>query len=206
MYLITPGRFFVSAAPAGSSPDPAMMAVNHVDEPGFVVTYFPGTLDPFGASSIEVQPGAESGAIDFRMVPQRLFRIRGRVFDARTGGFPRGAQLQLHPTNPGASSNVSSPLSYNSSNGTFEIRDVAPGSYWIEAQLIPDTNNLQLSIGELLKNIAQVRVDVSNTDVENVVVTFSSGFSLPGHIEIEDSGDAATHETNAQMVFLEPQE
>jgi protocatechuate 3,4-dioxygenase beta subunit len=39
MYLITPGRFFVSAAPGGSAQDPSMMAVNHVEEPGFVVTY-----------------------------------------------------------------------------------------------------------------------------------------------------------------------
>src|SRR5262249_27554167 len=114
MYLITPGRFFVSAAPAGSSPDPSMMVVNHVDEPGLVVTYFPGSIDPAGASSIDIQPGAETAAIDFRMIPQPLFRIRGRVFDVRTGGFPRGVQLEIHPRNPGASSNVSAPLAYDS--------------------------------------------------------------------------------------------
>jgi len=206
MYLITPGRFFVSAAPAGASPDPSMMAVNHVDEPGFVVTYFPGSLDPSSASSIEIQPGAETSAIDFRMSPQPLFRIRGRVLDARTGGFPRGVQLQLQPKNPGASSMAPSPLAYNSINGTFELRDVAPGPYWIEAQLIPDADTLQLSIGDFLKNIAHTRVDVSNADVENVAVTFSPGFSFPGHIEIESSGNAESRQAKPLMVSLEPQE
>jgi protocatechuate 3,4-dioxygenase beta subunit len=204
MYLITPGRFFVSAAAAGPSPDPSMMAVNRFDEPGFALVYYPGSRDPSGASSLEVQPGAETSAIDFRLIPQQLFRIRGRVLDVRTGGLPRAVQLEIHPRGPG-SPGVHSPFMYNSTNATFEIRDVAPGSYWIQAQLMPDAINLQLSLGDLLKNIAQAGVVVSNADVENVVVTFSPGFAVHGRTEIEDSGNAPTQAT-ALMVYLEPEE
>ena len=104
------------------------------------------------------------------------------------------------------SSRVSAPLAYNSSNGTFEIRDIVPGSYWIEAQQTPNANNFQLSIADFLKNIAGVRVDVSDTDVENVVITFSGGLALHGRVEIDGSGSATSRETNALMIFFEPQE
>jgi len=101
MYLITPGRFFVSAAPL-ASPDPSMMAVNQVDEPGLVLTYYPGSSDPSGASSIEIEPGSETGPIDFRLMPQPLFRIRGRVLDARTGHSSQPVQLEIESRNPGS--------------------------------------------------------------------------------------------------------
>jgi protocatechuate 3,4-dioxygenase beta subunit len=206
MYLITPGRFFVSAAPVATS-DPSMMALNQVDEPGLVLTYYPGSSDPSVASSIEIEPGSETGPIDFRLMPQPLFRIRGQVHDGRTGHLPEPVQLEIESRNPG-SPGVPRRGPSISENGTFEIRDVAPGAYWIKAQLIPNANDFQRSIGELLRNmaVAQVSVDVSNSDVENVVVTFSPGFSLQGRVEIDSSGNGASRETSPLMVYLEPQE
>ena len=85
--------------------------------------------------------------------------------------------------------------------------DVVPGAYWIKAQLIPTMpNDLQRSIVDLLRNMAQVSVDVSNADVENVVVTFSPGFSLQGRVEIDSSGNGTLRETSPLMVYLEPEE
>jgi len=204
MYLITPGRFFVSAAPL-ASPDPSMMAVNQVDEPGLVLTYYPGSSDPSGASSIEIEPGSETGPIDFRLMPQPLFRIRGRVLDARTGQLSQPVQLEIESRNPGSPGGPRG--SYIRENGAFEIRDVVPGAYWIKAQLIPNANDFQQSIGDLLRNMAQVSVDVSNADVENVLVTFSPGFSLNGRVEIDSSNNGASRQASPLMaVFLEPQE
>jgi protocatechuate 3,4-dioxygenase beta subunit len=213
MYLITPGRFFVSAAPVVTSDpsmmavntDPSMMAVNQVvDEPGLVLTYYPGSSDPSGGSSIEVEPGSETGPIDFRLMPQPLFRIRGRVLDTRPGHLPEPVQLEIESRNPGSPGGPR-PGSYTSENGTFEIRNVAPGAYWIKAQLF-NANDFKQTIGDLLRNMAQVSVDVSNADVENVVVTFSPGFSLQGRVEIDSSGNGASRETSPLMVYLEPQE
>jgi protocatechuate 3,4-dioxygenase beta subunit len=204
MYLITPGRFFVSAAPA-AAPDPSIMPINQVDEPGLVLTYYPGSSDPSGALSIEVEPGSESGSIDFRLMPQPLFRIRGRVLDARTGHLSQPVQLEIESRNPG-SPHFPRGGPHISENGAFEIRDVVPGAYWIKAQLIPNANDFKQTIGDLLRNMAQVSVDVSNADVENVMVTFSPGFSLNGRVEIDSSGNGTSRETRPLMVYLEPQE
>jgi len=204
MYLITPGRFFVTASSTPSSPDSSMMSGNHVEAPGLAMTYYPGSSDPSGASSIEITPDVETGAIDFRLTAQPLFRIRGRVVDARAGGVPRNAQLEIVSRNS-AAGRVALPA-VSSSDGTFEIRNVAPGSYWIQAQLPIDPTSFQLSIADLLKNMAMAPVDVSNADVENVVVTFSSGFRLSGRIEIEGLGSATSQETPPLMVQLDPKE
>jgi hypothetical protein len=206
MFLITPGRFFVSATPAGpSSPNLSAMAENLVNEPGFPLTYYPGTTDPSTASSIEVQAGAELSNVDFRLTPQQLFRIRGRVVDAATGRSPRMVQVELQPRGP-VSAGIQAPVAYNAANGTFEIRDVAPGSYRIHAQLIPDSTNFQLSIADLLKNVSQAAVDVSNADVDNVLVSFTPGFSLRGRIEIQGSVTSTSWQPTGMMVFLQPQE
>ena len=60
-------------------------SANEVTEPGYPLTYYPGTTDPSTAASIEVQAGTDLTAIDFSLRKQKLFQVRGRILDAVTG-------------------------------------------------------------------------------------------------------------------------
>src|SRR5262249_26050834 len=93
IYWVTPGRYYVNATYS-----PAIIAATHLNElvePGYMITYYPGTIDPSTAATIDVQPGAELSTIDFSLRRQQLFHVRGRVFDARTGQPSRNVSIQV---------------------------------------------------------------------------------------------------------------
>jgi hypothetical protein len=186
IFLVSPGRYHVSAAPVRSPIDnlPLQPSTNEVIDPGYVLTYYPGTSDISTAASIEVPPGGEVTAIDFTLSQQQLFRIRGRVFDPRTGQFPRTAMILRSSRNPNATVDMFSTIglnNYNPTNGTFELRDVPRGSYWIrvDAPVNPASPDITQ------RNIGQVAVDVSAADVDNVVLAFTPGITLTGRVFIE---------------------
>lgn len=174
--LVTPGRYFVKAVPPTISPTQADDIGNQVIEPGYVQTYYPGTSDSSQAGSVEIRAGTEAGGIDFRLIRQDLFRIRGRVIDSGTGKPPLNTFISVFPRDPDVTweSGSSSP-NYNSADGSFELKDIVPGAYWVRATM---TDGSIFNI----KGSARVAVDVTKSDVENAVLTLSSGFSLQGRI------------------------
>jgi len=204
IYWVSPGKYYVNASPIRSSTSslPLQPSTNEVTDPGYAVTYYPGTTDSSSAAPVEVQPGQELNTIDFTMTPQQLYRIKGRVFDPKTGQFPRGASILILPrtlTN-GMIPNLTSAInSYNNTNGTFDIRDVAPGSYFLRVDANITTQN------PVQHQTAQVAVDVSNADVENLVVAFTPGITVSGRLSIE-GGTAISSLPNFDMirVFLSP--
>ena len=205
MYLVTPGRYFVSASP---SQDHSASFLNEVHEPGYVLTYYPGGADPSAASSIEIQPGDELSNVDFRLNKQRLFRIRGRIVDTRTGKPPGMINISILARDPlGASRLETVPERYDPRNGTFELHDVPPGPYWLQAQALPESQSItQFSLADFFTNFAQAPIEVSNSDVENVTLAFTAGFSISGRIAVE--GTTASPPANLEKitVFLNPDE
>jgi hypothetical protein len=152
---------------------------NEVVNPGYGTTYYPDTRDPSAAASVEVPAGAEVIAIDFTLEEQQLYRIQGRVFGP-DGVLPRNVSVMLYPRN-GLNSTVMGGAgnSYDVRNGTFELRDVAIGSYWLHA-----TSVAEPSISQTARSGAQVAVDVTS-DIQNVVLTLNAGMSLPVTVAIE---------------------
>jgi len=176
---------------------------NEVTDSGFTLTYYPGTTDISRAEAVDLQPGAEV-RLDFNLVRSQRFRIRGRVIDA-SGRPPQMATLSVSPRNPSGESPLDALLGgatgalqgnrYNPATGEFEVREVAPGSYWLQVQ----TQTLPASAGArganpaappdpaaILSaiNRAQVPVDVA-ADVDNISVTVTPGITIPGRIHLE---------------------
>ena len=77
---------------------------------------------------------------------------------------------------------------YNPATGTFEYRDIAPGTYVIGATL-PDPAAPGAAAPLIPSSSAQLRaqaaVTVSGSDVENVVLTVAPAASLPGRFSID---------------------
>src|SRR5262249_26210827 len=57
---------------------------------------------------------------------------------------------------------------------------------------------------DISRNTAQMAVDVSNVDIENVVLAFSSGFSIKGRVDLETAPLSSIPDIDRTRVFLSP--
>src|SRR5262249_24891192 len=86
LYWVNPGRYFVSASGAKSTMETMLSTLsqaasqapgapaNEVTDPGFSLTYYPGTPDIAQATSVDLQPGTEI-RVDFNLMRSPRFRI-----------------------------------------------------------------------------------------------------------------------------------
>lgn len=182
LYWITPGRYYLSASISRSPGDFGVTIpnTNEVIDPTYATTYYPGTTDASRAALIDVQPGTELSAIDFMMAQQETFVIRGRVIDGSTGLPPRNASVMMMPRRPPLGMILGAAGSnYNPAAGTFELRDVPPGSYWIRAMLLPVSSPTQMLA-------IQVPIEVSGSNIENLILTVTRGVTIPGRLTVEN--------------------
>jgi len=200
IYWLAPGRYYLSA---GDSSGSGFAPAGVTTSPGeiYITTYYPGTVDPAQAAGIDVQPGAEMNSLDFFVTPQHAHRVAGRVIDGRTGRQPVAAGVSLSPRYPIGPSVIStSSLNYNAATGAFEFRDIAPGQYWIRvAEMDAASDNVSP-----LGRSAQIAVDVSSSDVENLAVTLSPAVSIAGRISIEGQAPSALARIEPLSVSLRP--
>ena len=195
LYWLTPGSYYLSA---GSAPGPirtsganAPASPNEIPDRSFILTYYPGVFDPGGAARIEVTPGGELSGIDFSVPSQQLRRIRGRVTDLATGQPPASAGLSLaYRTLTGASGAFSAGEKYDPRTGEFELRNVPPGSYVIQAiamdHVAASESETLVKVGAVATRAnARLPVDISNHDVDGLLLTLTTGVALPGRISVE---------------------
>lgn len=113
--------------------------------------------------------------IDFTISPVRILHVRGQLINGRTGQAAVGTSVQLLPRrlNPSAGSRQATTITFDS-QGTFDLRAVAPGAY----RLVGRTTDL----GEQI--IGSMSLDLSG-DVENLRLVLNRGFTLPVRFTIE---------------------
>jgi large repetitive protein len=188
LFWMPPGKYYLNASPSQLSrlglPGVASSANNKYPR-----TYYPGSTDVNGATEIDVPAGGELTGIDLRLAPQTTYRVRGRVIDSTTGQFPPNANLTIIPRDQVVGGISGLGNQYNRSTGTFELRDVLAGSYWIRAQL-PFNGPIQPGAnGRIaLPPSGLAAVEVSNSDVEGVSVVIQPPFSIPGRVRIDGGG------------------
>jgi hypothetical protein len=191
LFWMPPGKYYLSAA---ASPLSRIGALGQPPSTNnkYPRTYYPGSTDINGAVQIDIPAGGELTGIDLRLAPQTTYRVRGRVIDSTTGQFPPNATIMLVPRDQfvGGISGIGN--QYNRTNGTFELRDVLAGSYWIQAQL-PLNGPVQASAGGRisLPPSGLAAVEVSNSDVEGISVVVQPPFSISGRVRIDGEGSLA---------------
>jgi hypothetical protein len=194
LYWLTPGRYYLSA---GTAPGPNKQSSSSAGNPNeildrsFALTYYPGVWDARAAGLIEVHSGAELNGIDFTVPGQRLHRIRGRITDSSTGQPPPGVGLSLaYRTLAGSSGAFSAGEKYNAKTGEFELRNVPPGSYIVQALGVDQAPSAD---GEALVRVAalatrpnaRVPIEVSNADIDGVLLSLTAGVAVPGRITVD---------------------
>jgi protocatechuate 3,4-dioxygenase beta subunit len=248
IYWINPGRYVVSANAARSTldlitasasqaatqaqnPAQAQQAAqaaaifggganpNEVADPGFGLTYYPGTPEASRALGIDLQPGGEMRGVDFTLIRTQRVRITGRVIDTTTGRPPESASVSVSPRDATASSPLDALLGldpsggnrYNPATGEFVVVNVASGSYWLQViaqgQTTPptgDTPTTQEALNALNSiNSARMPVDVLGSDITNLTLNVGPGMTVTGRVQIEGAQNA--NSTDLQRIGVQLQ-
>ena len=199
-----PSPDFIGTAAVPPPPPPPPPGAVRDDSNLTLPVYYPGTTDVTTATPVDLRSGATVGGINFTVVEARPARIRGQVMNA--GRPAAGAQVSIFQRG-----NTSGTLTVRSNpvsdTGTFEFRNLAPGSYEIIATLnAPGPGGL--IVGTPLGNAAgltaanatigrgprvpgapvmaaRTQVDVVNSDVEGVSLLLENGFNVNGKLTSE---------------------
>src|SRR5262249_18066452 len=187
LFWLQPGQYFVSATYSGGTAEELALAGRGIATPAetvgpeeeYIPIYSPGTIDVQSATPINLPAGAVFSGLDLTVAAVRTVRIRGRVINGATGQPARNANLWLQPRGHGdVGVRLLQRLRDGEVNdeGAFEMRKVTPGSYELTG-IINDGNN-RLS--------GFVSLEVGNSDLQNVLLVISPGFSVVGRVSFED--------------------
>ena len=189
VYGLQPGQYIVSA---GGGNQPTQRSL-----PGYAATYFPGTPNPAAAQMVTIELSRAALGIDVPLAKVRTARISGIAFDA--AGQPLRGGVLLSPSERSGAA-VEMPVTTNPrADGSFDILNVPPGEYVLQAVKPPVSMQPRTSEGEF----ASVFVTVDGIDVGGLVVRTSNGSTVTGRITFE--GDV-TGPSTALRAGLQPRD
>jgi hypothetical protein len=164
---LEPDEYYVRITPPG----------DRVIQDSYPVTYYPNATDAGMAAKIVVAGGAEVGGIDAKL-PSHGVRVRGRVIQAENKNarmivllMPRFPSVMVGPS--------LGPNTADQTSDDFELRGVAPGSYYLYAitRLPPAPGGLEW---------VRVPLEVSDRDVEDIKVPITPAGTIKGRIVLAE--------------------
>jgi len=196
LYWITPGRYFISAGTASGpnrtlGPNGATSSPNETPDQSFALTYYPGVFDAAAAATIDVQSANELQGVNFVAPRQMLYTIRGNVTDANSGRPPAEASISLaYRTLGGVGGAFNAGSRYDATTGEFELRNVPPGSYVIQAiAASPAPINSVESVVRItplaVQANARLPIEVSSSNLSGVMLRLTSGATIAGRITVD---------------------
>jgi protocatechuate 3,4-dioxygenase beta subunit len=201
IFGLPPGKYFVRVTPSGNDHTMVMVGGGDQDEEEstpppkseYPETYYPGTTDPARAAAIDVKAGDEIPRIDFSITPRdaaKKFRVRGHVTDTLAVPAQGFIQIMAIPRN-GDDLNLSGRFMAqpNQKTGNFELDQVPPGAYIVEAMLL----------GTGKPHTAEQDVEVTTADVDSVSLAITAGAEIPGRVTFEGSDAGAASSGNVTV-------
>ena len=193
---LPPGSYFVSVTPPPnfkSLIDAAGNMVSEVrpaattgsnDKPGssYMTTYYPGTKDRSQAAAIQLHPG-DDFPVSFALTPSPSVIVRGSVVN-----LPRGASATV--TLQSRDFNWTLNGAEIRKDGSFEIRDVSPGSYTVVAT-VSDTP---------VPMTARQSLQITGGNVEGLRLAPQAGAWVHGRLRLESN--RAMGQLAPSQVFL----
>jgi len=173
---LTPGDYYVM----GTTRDSWTVEGNEKERVGFGPTFFNGTLVVANAQAVKVTLGREMSGIDFSMVPGRVATISGTAMSS-SGAPLTGESISLSQEFAGP--NMSSSFGFSggkvNADGTFTIKDIAPGEYKVTIRTSADKDRPA--------EFAASVVTVLGADLEGVSLVTGAGGAISGRI-VTDEG------------------
>jgi hypothetical protein len=204
-HFVTPGRYYIKAGgalPQTSSrlegPSPNVIVTD------YSVSFYPDALKTQDATLIELKSGSDIGGMDLFLRRQTHYQIRGRIIDSRTGQAPASAPITLYERTSLRAERVEG-VTIRTTNGTFTISGVPAGSYQLVVQpraagapagaaltaapvLVASLETaVAFAAVQAAPNYGAtvVPVDVTNADVDSLVIPISPGVPLAARVTVE---------------------
>ena len=186
MYGLPAGKYVIAIQCNHEVFQPRPLSAGPPPPPSFAYSpqFYPLAADRKGAEVIELTPGLEKTAVDFRLTPGRVFPVRGRVAVASALGKLENMNVMLVPKDKGVRSFFGSRgPSLDWEKGTFEM-SAPPGAYTLVAFTYRTSDDQsQKQYG------ARRAIQVTDRPVE-VDLELQPGIDLTGTIEVEgERGD-----------------
>jgi hypothetical protein len=153
---LAPGSYYLEASRVGAD-------VRH----GFGPVYFSGVTERHSAQTLQTRAG-ETITADFELSPHPLYQIRGVLSNVQP--LRHVALRLLQDGEP-----LNNPTVVTAGNKSFEIENVAPGSYVVQA-FTPEA--IPVDFGE-------AAVTVSDRDPAPVQIALSEAVDVRGRIELD---------------------
>ena len=173
-YGVPAGRYKVSAGSANSS-----VGSRH-PEGAFRRTFHPSAVDAAAATVIDVSEGSEAINIDITLGGAPItYSARGRIIDGETNKpLPNTHVGVQHFFQYGRSARGN--VAESNKDGEFKVENLAPGKYAVYSQPPADSD----------WHSEAVEFDVTDRDVEGLVIKTSRGGSVSGVVILEGTDDA----------------
>jgi Carboxypeptidase regulatory-like domain len=183
---LVPGRYVISASDVRATriAQDSDLRVGRGQEAS-ITTFYPNGADPSSAVAVDVAAGGEMRGIDIRLLQAKVYTVRGKAVDA--SGMPPLAVVSFVRKD---SSDLLAVMGGGASqlrpDGTFEFRNVAPGTYVLQVgQVIPVNANPPASV------TGRVEVTVGDANIDDLVLPLGPRPEITGTVTLED-GDIAT--------------
>ena len=177
---LLPGKYFISAQPPGrvmgESEAPAIPGTPELHQ---VRTFFPESINEDTAAQVTVAAGQTASGTDIHLQRIRTFHVRGKI--AGGAGRSEADQFQVHLTAReqfGMMFGIGGQQILKA-DSSFEISGVPPGAYYL--------NVSNFRNGSVL-TMARQPIDVSGSDINDLVVPLVAAGSIRGHISVEGDG------------------
>lgn len=168
LWDLTPGNYYLRlAGKRGTTSGLASAPRWSLGDESYGPLYFPSSPESEGAQVLRVI-GNDNINADFTVAPAVAYRITGRILPAVSG---QRVNLRLI-RNGGSYEEVGVRTSSNLNDSTFEVVDVPPGSYLLQAYM-----------GSNAITFGETAVNVGRGDVLNVAVTLSEPSPVTGKAE-----------------------
>jgi hypothetical protein len=179
-----PGRYTIAAMPPpdfrdyeklakpSASIDSADAQTAKHSDMRYLTTYYPGTFDAAQASVVALKAGDDM-PVNLTLLQSRTYFVRGIIT-----GITAGEKPVIELRSKSGDSNRQSSVDVGS-DGQFEVRGVAPGTYSLLATAGTESHSLS----------AREDIVVTAGDVVGVKLSPSPSFSVSGHIRVEGASN-----------------
>ena len=149
-------------------------------EGGHQRTFHPSAIDPTAATVINVSEGSEATNVDIMLGgPARTYTARGRIIDSETAQPMPNTRVGLQVFFQHGMS-ASGNMAESTKTGEFKLENLAPGKYGVYSEPPADSN----------WHSEAVQFEVTDRDVEGLVIKTSRGATVSGVVVLEGTDDA----------------
>ena len=202
---VPPGKYIMTAQCSTPVFQPRTLSEGPDPPPtaAYPIQFYAGADDLKSAEIVELAAATEKSGVDFQLRPIPATRIHGTIAAADADLRGRDDLMaQLLPLDRKSYSSFTPSDRINPATGTFEIRQVFPGSYRL---VVLSLNTFRY--GNTMRQISadlvggMVRVDVSDKPVE-ISLPLHHAVDIQGSIEIEGKADT-TNQITAEQISVQ---